>query len=369
MAQTTGEEVFSVDVGPVVLANEGPLIPDDYAHDLFTDTGFVIRGNTTSGEEFHIWLFWYQQRGEKEYVVDGDLLQIAVVLGNFTGRERKHMNDVPFINKGQNLEDYKPPGTIQFSHDDKQVTWKFENFSVTTEEGHWAVKGSYADVELDLHITPRGEEFYHAGPFEKLSGCTSNTTSSNYNCSGIAGGINHLYTSGTINYNGTALTIGQAQGVHERIIQAYNVPPRLDTGVGRGSFWLHGWGEQFSWFTFTSDQGYAVGMLNIGNESHATSGPLNVTIEARDHWLDPQTDQVNPSGWYTRAILEEGIFEAEVQAFGRLHYYWLRNGGLMVVNQLTADMAMTYTPHGGEPVTDKGGAFMEVMKNLYLQPR
>lgn len=356
-------------VGPVEMVNEGALIPNDYAHPLLSDNGLVIRGNTTSGEEFHLWLFFYVQRGTEEYVIDGDILQVSMVLGNFTDEDRTHMNDVPFINKGQDLEDYRTPGTLKVSEGSEQVTWRFENVSLTTREREWIVEGSYANVDLDLHITPRGEEFYHTGDFADLSDCASETTSSNYNCSGVAGGIVHVFASGTINANGTALTIDKAQGVHERIIMAHNVPPRLEGGIGRGSLWLHGWGEKFSWFTFTSDQGpFAVGMINIGNETHVAGGSLNVTIEARDHWLDPETDQANPSGWHTTAILENGVLEADVQAFGRLYYYWLRNRGLLVVNQMTADMTMTYTPYDGEPVTDKGRAFMEYMKTFYEQP-
>lgn len=357
-------------VGPVELANEGALVPNDYAHPLFSDTGFVIRGNTTSGEEFHLWLFYYVQRGAEEYVVDEDVLQVTMVRGNFTDEDRTHMNDAPFINKGQDLEDYRTPRTLNISKGSDEVTWRFENVSVTTRDGEWAVEGSYGDVDLNLHIAMRGEEFYHAGDFANLSGCASKSTESNYNCSGVAGGINHVYASGTIRANGTALTIDKAQGVHERIIQAYNVPPRLDVGTGRGSLWLHGWGDKFSWFTFTSDEGpFAVGMLNIGNDTHVTSGGLNVTIEARDHWLDPKTDQVNPSGWRTSAVLETGVLVAEVQAFGRAYYYWLRNGGFLVVNQMIADMTMTYTPYDGKPETDKGSAFMEYMKTFYKQPK
>ncbi|KAE8331430.1 hypothetical protein BDV39DRAFT_201081 [Aspergillus sergii] len=368
-AQTTGEEVFSMGVGPVELVHEGPLVPDNYTNPLFTDTGFVIRGNTTSGEEFHLWIFWYRQIGTHEFIVNSDVMQVSLLRGSFSEGNRTRMNDVPFVNKGQNLEDYRELGTMEVTYDDNLVTWKFENITLQFKSNHWNVKGSYAGVALDLQLEIRGKEFYHAGDFADLEGCDSETTATNYNCSGIAGGINHVYASGTINDNGTALVIDQAQGVHERIIQAKDVPSRLDIGLGRGSLWLHGWGEKFSWFTFTSDEGpYAVGMLNIGNGTHVTSGSLNVTIEERGHWLDSKTNVVNPSAWCTTAVLDTGVLEANVQAFGRVYYYWLRTGGLMIVNQMTADMTMTYTPYDGEPVMDKGRAFMEVMKTFYQQP-
>ncbi|KAL3474484.1 hypothetical protein BJX99DRAFT_260416 [Aspergillus californicus] len=368
-AQSTGDEVFAMGVGPVLLANEGPLTPNDYQRPLFSDSGFVVRGNTTTGEEFHIWIFWYRQLGKEEYVVNGDVMQVALLRGNFSEEDLSHMNNVPFINKGQNLEDYRHPGTMRVSQTDNRVTWQFEGISSTAKQGEWTVKGSYGDVDVDLHIRPRGNMFYHAGDFADLSGCENETTSTNYDCIGVAGGIVHVSASGTITANGTELEIDQAQGVHERILMASNVPPRLEVGLGRGSFWLHGWGERFSWFTFTSEQGpYAVGMVNIGNETHVSGGNLNVTIEARDHWLDPETDQINPTGWHTTAQFENGVLEADVQAFGRVYYYWLRNGGLLVVNQMTAYMVMRYTPHGGQPIMDKGGAFMEYMKTFYEQP-
>jgi hypothetical protein len=216
----------------------------------------------------------------------------------------------------------------------------------------------------------RGDEFYHAGRFSELKGCSYETTATNYNCSGVGGGIVHVYASGHINANGTRLTIDSAQGVHERIIQAYEIPPRLDVGLGRGSFWLHGWSASFSFFSFTADTGpYAVGLVNLGNKTSVISGTDKVAIEQTGQWLDPKTYQVNPGGWHTFIQLENGRLEADVQPFGRLYYYWLRNGGLLLVNQYIADAVITYTPENGTVVTEHATAFLEYMKTVYLQPK
>ncbi|KAL6231978.1 hypothetical protein BDW75DRAFT_243406 [Aspergillus navahoensis] len=366
------ENFFSSEyyVAPLELEDEGPIVPKDYAHDLFIDTGFVIRGNTTTGEEFHLWLFWYRQLGEEEFIINNDIMQASLLYGNFSDTDRKRMNDISFINVGQNLEDYHSPDTLQFSQDANHVAWTFEKISITAYKDGWVVQGSYADVDVDLKIKARGDEFYHAGKFEDLKGCANATTATNYNCSGVAGGIVHVYATGTINGNGTHLTIDQAQGVHEHLVQAYDVPKRVDAGVGRGSLWLHGWGDKFSWWTFTADIGpFGIAMVNVGNETSATGGVLNVTIETRNQWIDPKTDQLNPAGWHTTAVFEHGVLEADVQSFGRVYYYWLRNGALLFTNQFTADMTMTWTPHDGEAQTDRGGAFMEYMKNVYVQPK
>ena len=39
---------------------------------LFNDCGFVVRARAESGEDIHLWMFTYQQRGS-ETIIDGDI--------------------------------------------------------------------------------------------------------------------------------------------------------------------------------------------------------------------------------------------------------------------------------------------------------
>jgi hypothetical protein len=79
---------------------------------LFNDCGFVVRAKAESGEDTHLGMFTYQQRGS-ETIIDGDITQTLMVYGKFSDGEKKSMHDTPYINKGQNIDDYHSPGSVQ----------------------------------------------------------------------------------------------------------------------------------------------------------------------------------------------------------------------------------------------------------------
>jgi hypothetical protein len=62
-----------------------------------------------------------RQKGN-EVIIDGDVTQNLLVYGKFTEDEKKDMHDTPYVNKGQNIEDYLPPGKIKIDEEKTQVT-------------------------------------------------------------------------------------------------------------------------------------------------------------------------------------------------------------------------------------------------------
>jgi hypothetical protein len=332
----------------------------------------VIRGNTTDGQEFTLWLFVYRQIGEAEFITDEDLFQLTFIHGNFSPSQKSQMSDTSFVNIGQDVEDYAPIGTLKTEYNQSQVAYTFDNFTLTTlgtgsSKKTWEAKGSRGGVAVDLAMEQRGQEDYHAGAFSDLEGCSPNTTSSNYNCTGFFGGIVHMDVTGTLSFNGSTITIDQAYGVHERIMQAGSVPSRIETCSGTGALWLHGWGKQLSYFAFTTDFGpLAESMVVIGDESFATSGIQNTSIESTGTWFDPKTNQVNPYKWHAFTNLPNGRMDSYVTSYGRLYYYWLRKAGMILVHQYIADAETTFTYNNGTIVSESQVAFMEYFRTIYI---
>ncbi|KAI9743689.1 MAG: hypothetical protein M1818_003005 [Claussenomyces sp. TS43310] len=374
----SGSSVFANFVDPPSVADEGFRIGDNYSLPVFNDFGFVVRGNTTSGEDFHLWMFMYRQQDTAEFIINEDICQTSMVHGVFsstpkpgvsTSADAQTMHDTPFVNKGQDIEDYQPIGTLRTSESATQKNWTFEGRVFTSAPPLWKAQGTHGGVQVDLDMRQRGQEFYHAGLFSDLSDCAANASSANYNCSGSAGGIIHLDVTGSIVVGNDTLTIDTAYAVHERIIQAGSVPSRLASASGDGSNWLHGWGKELSYFAFTAAQGpYAIGMLNADNRTTVTSGATNVTIAETAHWLDPKTNQLNPYQWQTTALLSAGRLDSTVTAFGRSYYLWVRNGGTVLVHQFVANCVSTLTRPDGSTLTEDGVAFLEYMRTLYVQP-
>jgi hypothetical protein len=248
-------------IGPTVIDWEGPLVPQDYSKPLFNDYGFVVRGNLTNGEDFTLWLFIYRQIGEAEFITDEDLFQLTFIHGNFTEIQKESMNDTPFVNIGQDIEDYAPIGTVTAFQNSSYVEYTFEDFKfgaqdTTSREKIWLARGSRGGVTVDILMPQHGDEIYHAGAFTDLENCSPNTTSTNYNCTGDFGGIVHTSgVTGTFSYNDTTVTIDTAYAVHERLIQAGAIPSRVLTCGGNGATWIHSWGNRLDTWAFTTDYG------------------------------------------------------------------------------------------------------------------
>jgi len=207
---------------------------------LFNNYGFVVRARAESGEDIHLWMFTYQQRGA-ETILDGDITQTLMVYGKFSDGEKKSMHDVPYINKGQNIDDYVKPGSLKIK-EGEQVTWTNAGREFICQPPDYKIRGSHAGVKVKLDFKQSADGFYHCGPFEALKAD-----------SGIAGYIVHGRVSGTIEVKGKTLKVNNGFGVYERIIIGGKIPPRIDYNLG-GSQWTHGWGEEFSWYTLTGAQ-------------------------------------------------------------------------------------------------------------------
>jgi hypothetical protein len=69
------------------------------------------------------------------------------------------------------------------------------------------------------------------------------------------------------------LTIATGYGVHERILNAGIVPPRIDYMKGRGLNWAHGWSEEFPWYIMSGDVGpTGKGYVSISGELLVVQG-------------------------------------------------------------------------------------------------
>lgn len=87
-----------MEVGPSRKIDQGPLVSDDYAKDLFNDFGCVVRARMETGEDVHLWMFLYRQKGA-EVIKDNDVCQTFMLEGNFSEQAKRGMSDTPYINK------------------------------------------------------------------------------------------------------------------------------------------------------------------------------------------------------------------------------------------------------------------------------
>lgn len=109
-----------------------------------------------------------------------------------------------------------------------------------------------------------------------------------------------------------------------------------------------------SWYGLTADVGPAsTFMVNIDGELAVVKGADKAWVEEIGRWLDPHTNQLNPCKWKIHAITDKGRLDAEVTAFGRAYYQWIRMGGTLVVHQFLADAEATFTRTDGSVITSK----------------
>lgn len=226
-------EIYKIATGDVKLEYERNLAEGRDGDELFNDYGFVVRAQAKTGEEIHLWMFTYRVKG-REVIIDGDITQTLLVYGKFSDEEKKHMHDGPFINKGQNIDDYLPPGSIQIQESEDEVTWTNAGRIYKGSPPNWHVTGEHAGVEVDLKFKQQSKAFFHCGRFEDLRPD-----------GGVAGYVLHARVSGTVHVHGKTLEIENGYAIHERIIMGGHIPRRMNYMMNRGENWVHGFGEEF----------------------------------------------------------------------------------------------------------------------------
>jgi len=349
--------IYCMHAGPVDLKDEGKVIANDYDRELFNDYGFVVRAKADTGEDIHLWSFIYQQQGA-EIIVDGDVGQTLLIYGKFTEDEKQTMHPMAMtVNKGQNIEDYYPPGSIKIREGKDQVTWELGGRLHQGSPPEWHVSGEHAGVKLDIHFTQDNNAFYHCGKFEDLDKTNS------------AGFIVHTRTKGSIEVHGKTLKFSNGFGLHERIIQRDRISDRTGYMAGRGLHWMHGWSEDFTWYLMRGDvgAGMSTAMINIGNQQILLEDPTSSGVEEVAQWIDPTSKILSPYKWRVWVRTENGTLESRIYAYARQYYTWIRRGGTLVVNQYCANADSTFTYKDGRKVESKQMISIEHMRTLYRQ--
>ena len=180
--------------------------------------------------------------------------------------------------------------------------------------------------------------------------------------------MQHGKAEGTIEHAGTTYKF-TGYGVHERIIQSGIVPDRTRFMGNRGLGWIQSWGEKLSFYVMKGDVGEnaATGILYVGDECYAVEAE-KIHVEETLYWLDPKSKINIPYRWKVVFETPAGRLQAEVYAYGRGYYTWLRRHGTMVVNQYTADAAVKLTQKDGTVLEEKHQSMVEHMRTLYRQP-
>jgi len=338
--------------------DEGAHHKDTDFPEFFNDSGFVIRGRTEDGEDIHLWSFLYQQRG-REIIIDGDVNQTLCIVTKFSDAEKKSMHDTPYINKGQNIEDYGKVGTIVIDESKSDVTtWSTPDRKFICRPPSWKIEGDHAGVTTDINYTACSPGFFHLGSFEDLP-----------KDGGCAGYIQHGKTEGTITIAGKAYKF-KGFGVHERIIQDGIIPDRTGYMGARGLNWMHSWSDEFSFYCVKGDVGTGTftGIVNIGKDEYPVSNH-DGGIEECAYWLDPKSKLMIPYRWKVWANVAVGRLESEIWGYGRGYYTWIRRHGTLVVNQYQADSKSTFTFKDGKVLEAPNQiATVEHMRTMYRQP-
>ena len=358
MAPAESHSLYNSYVGPTTLEYEKSHAGGRMGggKDVFNDLGFVIRGRAETGEDIHLWMFIYQQEGP-EVIVDGDLTQTLLLYGKFDEEQKKNIVDAPYVNKGQNIDDYEKPGSIKINEETNVVKWSNAGRTMECRPPYWKIGGEHAGVKVDLDFRQTSDAFFHCGQFETLA-----------KDSGMAGYVLHGRASGTIEVHGKTLKLVDAHGVHERIFISKVMPIRVEYMGGRGEQWVHGFGDEFSWYMLTADvSGSSTAMVNIDGELAVVTGKAKAWTDEIGFWMDPKTNQVNPHKWRTFIITDKGRLDATVTAYKRGFYTWIRRRGTLVVHQYLADCEATFTRTDGTVVKSKQVASFEYMRTLYKQ--
>jgi len=347
--------IYGTETGPIPLDIEKGCRHLDKGPGFFNDYGFVVRAKTETGEDFHLWLFSYVVRGP-EVIVEGDITQTLLVWGKFTDEEKKTIRDRPYVNKGQNLEDYEKPGTLTITESDGAVTWENAGRTYTGKPPIYDLGGVHAGVKVNLRFKENSKALFHHGRFEDAKPK-----------SGDAGYLVHCDVTGSIEVNGEVLKIAKGYGVHERILTYGIVPERIDYMQGLGLSWAHGWSEEFSWYIMSGNGPMGKAYVNIDGDLVLAEGPKNAWVQDVDRWLDPKSRQVTPYKWRIDIITPKGRLDIEMTGFARAYYTWTRVKGTLVVNQFVADAVSVFTRTDGTVIKANQMASMEYMRTLYRQ--
>lgn len=343
--------------GPIDLEYEKSMRAKHLPGDLFNDCGFVIRAKAETGEDFHLWSFIYEQKGG-EIIIDGDVGQTLLVYGKYTDAEKQYMHpDAAFVNKGQNIDDYYRPGTLEIKEDSGAVEWRLGGRIHVNKPPNFSVLGTHAGVKANIQVHQTTPAFFHKGRFEDIA---SNK--------GSAGYVVHCRASGTIEVHGRVLKFSDGHAIHERIIQSGFIPDRLDYMAGRGLNWMHGFGEELSWYIIAGESKRAGGMINIQGDQVSLLDHNSGVVEELAHWIDPKTKILQPYRWKVTMKTKLGVLEAIVFAYSRAYYTWVRRGGVLVVNQYVADTDVVFTFEDGRQIVKHQMASVEQMRTLYRQP-
>lgn len=358
MAPSDNHSLYHKYCGPTTLNYERAMTAGRTGggKDLFNDLGFVVRGKAKSGEDIHLWLFIYQQEGP-EVIVDGDLTQTLFLCGKFSDEDKLSIRDQPYVNKGQNIDDYEKPGSIKIEEHADKVIWSNAGRIMECYNDHWKVGGEHAGVKVDLTFRRTSDAFFHCGQFENLAPD-----------SGLAGYVVHGKFNGTIEHGGRTYEMLESHGIHERIFISKVMPIRVEYMGGRGEQWVHGWSDDFSWYMLTADvSDSSTAMVNIDGELAVVTGKDKAWTNAVGFWLDPKTNQNNPHQWQTYIITDKGRLDATVTAYKRGFYTWIRRRGTLLVHQYLADCEATFTRNDGTVIKSKQVASFEYMRTLYKQ--
>lgn len=353
----SASNLFKYSVGPVEL---------EYAKDwtkafpgekeFYYDYGFSIRATAETGEDFHLWTFMYNQNNQDALVL-GDLCQTALLITNFSDKEKKLMHPTPFIDKGQNVEDNLPLGSLTCEKGDNSYVWKIDGRVFTAEKDNWRITGEHAGVKTDIRLTQPGQGFFHLGRFE------------DWKEDGTAGYSTHTKAEGEITVHGRTFKI-KGYAVHENLGirgTTVGVPDRIKYMGMHGHNWVHAFSDEFSWYMLANTAGKrSTGMVTINGEVLAASTPQNVWFEIAEEWLDPQSKQIVPRKWRAYIRTEKGTLEAEMVAYGRSYWTWNRRGGVIIVYALVGQTSSTFTYNDGRVLsTPKQLSFVEHMRTLH----
>jgi hypothetical protein len=78
--------------------------------------------------------------------------------------EKQFMHpDCPSVNKGQNIENYFPLGSIKWTENTDDIKWELGGRVHWSAPPEWRVSGDHAGVKLNLQFAQYNLAFYHCG--------------------------------------------------------------------------------------------------------------------------------------------------------------------------------------------------------------
>ncbi|KAL6231975.1 hypothetical protein BDW75DRAFT_243403 [Aspergillus navahoensis] len=324
--------------------------------EIYIDSGFVVRATAETGEDVHFWTIMYHQKC-REVVIQSDLTQTTFLVTKFSDEEKKQMHPTPFIDLGQNIEDFLPLGSLVITNTDKGAHWKIAGREYICEAPEWHILGEHAGVKTNIRLYDPTQGFFHLGLFEKWAP------------DGAAGFQSHLKAEGTIEFEGRTLKI-KGYAVREHLGfrgTTKGIPNRLGYMSAEGLNWAHSFSDEFTWYILAGHaEKNSTGMVTIDGKVFHATGQSNVWMETIREWVDPDSNQLVPRKWRAYLRAPEGTLEAYIHAYGRTYYTWNRLGGVIVTYHMVGESTATWTYTDGRVVTAKKQLFFtEFMRVLH----